>query len=372
MVKQSIAVIALITTVVGSGVFPVLASASEGDAFIMLYYPYWQREIMSPSEIGWDKITHIMAGPVVPRPDGSINTEFGTVGSRTGERWMEEIAETAKEEGVTPVLFVGGASGVDQWQGAASSKNRATFARNLVDAAHEYGYEGIDLDWEPLRRSDYIPLAALAREIRKLDPDLILTLPVGYVNDGTTIPATFKTVTRQFDRVNIMTYDMAGAWPGWKSWHHSALSGETDTTPSSIESSVEAYLDAGVSKRILGIGIPQYGYCWNGPKKPGQEVTSAPRPVSYLAIMEDYYKRSARKWDSRAETPYLSFRKPTGDGNCTFISYIDEEAAEERAKYIKKEGLGGAIVWSASQAYLPEKRGDKQHPILSALAEELR
>ena len=373
MVKRLNAVV-LLSAIVAGALLPhgALAQSNTTEPFLMLYYPSWQREIQKPSQIPWDSITHIMVGPVVPRPDGSINTEFGTPGKTTGERWMKDAAMRAKKEGVTPVLFVGGASAVNQWQGAANSENRSHFAKNLVAAAEKYGYEGIDLDWEPLRRSDYILIAALAAEIRKLNPDLVLTLPVGYVNDGTVVSPLFATVARQFDYVSIMTYDMAGSWPGWEVWHHSALRGATKTTPSSIESAVNAYLATGVPKTKLGIGVPQYGYCWSGPSKPKDSLSgSAPSAISYIAIMEDYYKKSARKWDRTAQMPYLSFSRKTGDKECTFISYVDAEAAQARGEYVKDMGLAGAIVWSSSQAYLPDESNTKRYPIIDALNEAL-
>lgn len=358
----------MLLMLLGAMLAPLTASAAQ--KHIMVYYPSWQRGIVEPDELPWNSITHIAAGPVVPKDNGSLDLKFGTT-ERRGKRWMREIAETAKDEGVTPILFVGGASSVNKWHGAASSENRKRFARELVKAADDLGYEGIDLDWEPLRQSDYITVAALAAEIKRLDPSLELTLPVGYVNSGTSIPAQFSIAARYFDHINIMTYDMAGAWPGWESWHHSALRGATPTTPSSIETVVRSYLAAGIARSKLGIGVPQYGYCWSGVTGPRQAIDEGERPVplSYIAIMEDYYRRSARKWDSEAATPYLSFRRPTGEKDCTFISYIDAQAARERAAFVNKEGLGGVIVWSASQAYMPEE-SDKW-PIVDALADAL-
>ena len=56
-----------------------------------------------------------------------------------------------------------------------------------------------------------------------------------------------------------MSYDMAGPWDGWQSWYTSALDGESPTTPSSIDTSVTAYLAAGVARMAAIAGTGQDG-----------------------------------------------------------------------------------------------------------------
>ena len=46
------------------------------------------------------------------------------------------------------------------------------------------------------------------------------------------------------DQINMMTYGMADAWGGWKSWHSAAVFGDTPSTPSSIDRYTKAYVSA--------------------------------------------------------------------------------------------------------------------------------
>jgi chitinase len=365
--KHVIHGLAIIASVLG---FFSFAHAAD-EPWIMLYYPSWHRETVPVRDMPWESITHVAAGPVIPKADGSLNVHFGTT-ERIGKRWMRSVASRAERENVIPILFVGGATGRDEWKSASSAKNRKKFAAALVATADELGYKGIDLDWEPLFESDLPDLMALATEIKKRDSSLILTLPVAYVNRGLTASPEFGTVEKLFDQVNIMTYDMAGTWSGWNTWHHSALSGAEPTTPSSIETSVAAYRAAGVPQEKLGIGIPQYGYCWTGPQKPGDPVPTdnRPRTLTYNAILKDYYTSRARQYDQRAESPYLTFKRPKGIGDCTFISYVDPRAARARAQYVRDQGLGGVIIWAAGQAHSARTRDE--HPIVSAIAQTIR
>ncbi|HEX5830373.1 MAG TPA: hypothetical protein VFY16_05280 [Gemmatimonadaceae bacterium] len=44
------------------------------------------------------------------------------------------------------------------------------------------GYDGIDVDWEPINAEDRAPLLALLQELRAARPGMLLTIPVGWVN----------------------------------------------------------------------------------------------------------------------------------------------------------------------------------------------
>ena len=54
---------------------------------------------------------------------------------------------------------------------------------------------------------------------------------------------------------------------------------------------------------------------------------------------------------------------------CGFVSYEDPRSIAERAAYVKEKGLGGAIVWSIDQGYLPRAAEGERDPLMDALAE---
>ena len=161
--------------------------------------------------------------------------------------------------------------------------------------------------------------------------------------------------------------------PGWQSWHSSALYGETPTTPTSIDSTVERYLDAGVPAAKLGIGIGFFGACYTppvtGPKQDlrGGTVAASDNDMSYHNIMTRYYADAARIWDDEAKSPYLTFATATGPLGCGFISYDDAQSIGERAAYVDSRGLGGAIVWTINQGYLPDAPAGSRDPLMDAL-----
>ena len=52
------------------------------------------------------------------------------------------------------LVCVGGANSETGFQGATTSANLPTFIKNLTNFVSTYGYDGVDVDWEPLPASD--------------------------------------------------------------------------------------------------------------------------------------------------------------------------------------------------------------------------
>ena len=139
---------------------------------------------------------------------------------------------------------------------------------------------------------------------------MILTVPLGWINSNFADPPDpfYGQVAPLFDRINVMTYDMAGPWQGWQSWHNSALYGETPTTPSSVASSLAFYLASGVPAATLGVGTAFYGYCWQGVtglRQDGGNIAASDGAISYTNIIDSYYTSAVHVWDTTARVPYL-------------------------------------------------------------------
>src|SRR5262249_26729302 len=139
----------------------------------------------------------------------------------------------------------------------------------------------------------------------------------------------FAQVAPLVDQFNMMTYQMADNWGGWVSWHQAALYGQAGNHPSSVSSSAQAYVAAGVPAAKIGIGLAFYGSCWRGPTALLQTLASSwgvvasDNVMSYANIMSQYYTSAAYQWDATAKAGYLSFSSTTGPQQCTLVSYED-------------------------------------------------
>ena len=217
------------------------------------------------------------------------------------------------------------------------------------------------MDWEPVQEVQ--AYLAFVRELRQNFPSS--SLLVTAVMTGTD-RAVLAKVAPYVDQINLMTYDMAGAWPGWVTWHNSplydggAVFQSTGGLLPSIDQVVRDKLAGGVPASKLGIGIDFYGYVWRGGD--GTNTGGVTRPVQgwktdpdvkanipYFQIMESYY-RSHASWDSSAEASYIGIDNP-GSARDEFISFDNERSVLAKSEYVRKMGLGGVIIYDLGAGY---------------------
>jgi chitinase len=337
------------------------------------YYVGYQRSLYPESAVDFSLLTHIFVGRIIPTTTGGVLKHFD-IDNTNGPTMARNLSTRAHQAGRKAVLMLGGAGEHAGFVGAASSANRATFVANLISTMDSLGYDGIDVDWEPINAEDRAPLLALLQDLRAARPGMILTIPVGWVNSNfpSSVDSWYATVAGIVDQMNLMTYDMAGPYSGWVTWHSSALLDNQPNHPSSIASSAQAYRNVGVPAAKLGIGIGFYGTCWRGATGPRQAIGSgvtlvaSDNTMSWANIMSLYYDSAARRWDDLAKVPYLTFATPKGPSQCNFISYDDEQSIAEKGAHVKANGLGGAIIWTIGQGHLPNAPVGSQDPVLKA------
>jgi chitinase len=339
---------------------------------LMGYYVGYERDLMPPEEIDWAALTHLAVGVVLPRRDGRVDLRLD-LGPGEGPALARDLAERAHANGVVPILMIGGAGAHDAFRSAASPKHRRAFVRTLVAAMRNLGYDGLDLDWEPMNADDRGPFKALVTALRRALPGAVLTAPAEITT--LTFPSVrrvYREVAAKLDRINLMTYGMEGPYPGWRSWHSSALDGASEETPTSVAVAVRDYLAAGIPARKLGVGIGFFGDCWTepvtGPGQPllGATIAATDWEMSYTTIVTRYFSPEAARFDPVAQVPYLTFPAPTGPKRCTYISYEDEASIAAKGAWARARGLGGAIVWTINQAHDRGAPAGQRDALLSA------
>ncbi|HEU4534615.1 MAG TPA: glycoside hydrolase family 18 protein, partial [Polyangiaceae bacterium] len=361
----------------GAGGAGAAGAAPASDPWLMGYYVGYLRSEMPPAEVPYETMTHLAVGAALPRVDGSLDTSF-YLGNAEGLALVDDLVARAEAAGTKPILMVGGAGTHDGFVGAASDSNRAAFVANLVTFARAHGFDGLDLDWEPIETADQAPLGALAADLRAAWPGVLLTLPINYLNVNFQVADPwFAAVAPLFNQMNVMTYAMPFDGEGWQSWHSSALDGEGGTTPTSVDSSLAAYRAAGVPAAKLGVGAGFFGVCYSppvdGPRQDlgGSTLLSDDNAMSYANIMASYYDAEALRWDDAAKAPFLTFAQPTGPRGCTFVSYEDEASLAAKGAYVKANGFGGAIVWNINQGHRLDLPAGQRDPLLRAFRENL-
>ncbi len=353
------------------------AQEPAASAWVMGYYTGYNQNLYPPEAIQFSALSHIAMGAILPKSDDTLNTDFYLDPVR-GPALAKRISQLAHQNNKKAILMIGGA-GSNNWQAASSSATRASFIQNLLNTMNELGYDGLDIDWEPVSVADAPLLLALSQELRAAKPNMLLTIPIGWANPNYAQPElnVYKELVPFYDQINIMSYGMASANWGWEQvWHSSALFHASNKTPSSVDASVQFFLKLGVPAKKLGLGIGFYGTCWKTvsqplesliAKTPSDVMGPSDNALSYTNIMTDYFSANAKKWDDAAKVPYLSSATPLGPEQCNFVSYEDEQSIAEKGLYAKKWGLGGAIIWSINQGYLPNNPENQRDPLMNAV-----
>jgi len=343
--------------------------------WIMGYYAGYEAELYPVDDIAWATMTHVAVAFYLPESDGTL-AEHLFIDDVNGPLVARALIAAGHAHGVKVLASVGGAGMHDAFVGAADDGTRAHFVANIVSLVTRYGYDGVDLDWEPVEAADAADVTALVADLRAALPDAVLTMPVGFENAN--FPSNlslYATLAAELDQLNIMSYGMTGAYDGWQSWHSSLLAGETPSTPTSITQSVAAYRAAGVPAAKLGLGAGFYGTCYTPPVSgPNQALGGAvigadDGAISYTNIVSDYDSPAARRWDELAQVPYLSFATATGPAGCGFITYEDARSLGDKGAWIEAQGLGGIIIWTIAQGHVANTADPD--PLLHALKASL-
>lgn len=348
---------------------PVPASARK----VIGYYVGYEVDALPPAEIAWEALTHIAVGTVLPRSNGSLDLRLDLESEAEGQALAREVAQQARAHGVVPLLMIGG-DGAREGFRAAASNQLPSFVANLGSAMRDLGFAGLDLDWEPIERSDEAAFRHLVFALRTALPDAVLTVPI--IPTTLTFPAVpgvLAEVAPYLDQLNLMTYNMEGAYEGWDSWHSSALHGATARTPSAVDATVADVLAAGVPANKLGVGVGFFGDCWSAPVTgPGQairgsEIVATDSEMSYATIVADYFTPAAAHFDATAQVPYLSYDAGHGAKRCTYISYENAESIAAKGAWAQGQGLNGAIVWTINQGHDRTQPAGQRDALLHAV-----
>ena len=335
------------------------------------YFPGWEQASMPASNIDFLTITHVIHFSVVPNADGTLdsNANIVTVGNSA------DVVMRAHAVGRKALICVGGGGTESLFQGATSTVNMSAFINNLTNFMTTRGYDGIDIDWEPLPASDALQYTNLVKGLRSalnaFSQPKLLTVAAGayppYGDPANGEYTMFAAIQTNIDQINIMTYDLSGPYDGWVTWFNSPIYNGGYRLPStgnlvpSVDGAVNNFLNNGVAPARLAISIAFYGYLWTGGRAiaptnltlPRQSWTNAPTAtaIRYADIINGYYQTYLYHWDTNAQSAYLSITNAVPTNN-VFMSYDDPRTCQAKVSYARNHNLGGIMIWELAQDYM--------------------
>jgi len=264
---------------------------------------------------------------------------------------------------IKAVLSVGG-WGADGFSPAVSTpEGRELLAQSLVDIVNDYGFDGVDMDWEyPCDdmagieaslddKPNFTLLIQLLRD--KLGKGKIVSMAVGAMQrcvDNLEIPKLVELI----DFINVMTYDMC-PWDH-VSYHTSLYPSDVTKNPN-CHTAIGLYEAAGVPRNKLVLGAAFYARLYQDVD--GLDAPTATGPTffdgsSYAKILE---KVGGVEYDEKAEAPYIYNAKER-----TFLTFDNPRSLKAKVAYVKSTGLAGIMFW--------EYNGDTMDStLLKAIAE---
>ena len=273
---------------------------------------------------------------------------------------------------------------------AATSAARTKFAASVRAFCLQYGFDGVDLDWEypvvatdvnrNVRPEDGENYALLAGAIRA-EFDAQSSTDGKRYEITAAMPAGFDKFERinlaalagQLDLINLMTYDFHGRWIAAQTGHNAPLfRSAMDPNPRyNTDEAVRGYLAAGVPAAKIALGIPAYGYGWQGVASSvpfGSASGVGPGTLSVEPGFYDYRTVAAlvrdnpgtERWDEAAQASYFY----NGD---LWIGYDSPRALRRKLEYARDLGLGGVMFWEAST----DVRGDGADSLIRIASETL-
>ncbi|PYI36201.1 hypothetical protein BP00DRAFT_453217 [Aspergillus indologenus CBS 114.80] len=364
---------------------PALQIAAAQNQFIG-YYESWsaRRDChpMAPDGLPIDGLTHVNFAFASIDPN---TYEVTTMDSATPADLFQAAADvkTFKSGNAELEVFVsiGGWTFSDNdtatqpllGEIAADAGNRKTFADNVVRFLDQYGFDGLDLDWEypgagdrggqPRDTDNYVLLLKALREAFNDSPrslGLTFTIPSSYwYLRWFDLPA----MVEYADWINLMSYDLHGFWDR-NNPIGSIVQGHTNLTE--IKSSVELLWRVGISpaKVVLGVGLygrsfqladpdcTAPGCPFGGAANPG-ECTDTAGILGYFEIMDilDGKTTSGSKKRSDKEVTLVHDEKDAVNyfvyNDDQWVSFDNNVTFQQKVSWANDIGLGGLMVWSS-------------------------
>ncbi|KAL2753888.1 glycoside hydrolase family 18 protein [Sodiomyces alcalophilus JCM 7366] len=257
------------------------------------------------------------------------------------------------------LLSIGGWTWSTNFPAVASTpQTRATFARTAVEFMKDWGFDGIDVDWEyPRDDTEAANQVELLRAVRdELDRyaaehapgyHFLLTIasPAGPSHYNQMRLAELADV---IDNFYLMAYDFAGSWDS-VSGHQANLypnPNDATATPFSVDGAVQGHLDAGVPASHIVLGMPIYGRDFLNTDGPGEPYSGIGQGSWEAGVWD--YKDLPRpgatvQFDNVAQASYSY-----DNSKRHLVSYDTPRAVESKVIYLQARGLAGSMFWEAS------------------------
>lgn len=235
-----------------------------------------------------------------------------------------------------------------------SESSRATFVSNAVTLIEDYGFDGIDLDFEyPANAAEGQGFADLFTELRTAFDNLanskgdstpyqlsaaVAAGPNNYAN--LVVPQMNAALTYW----NLMSYDYSGSWLDYTDNQANLYGGAR--TGVSTDAVVQHFISAGADACKINMGIPLYGRAFENTDGLGASFNGV-GPGTIEAGVYSYNVlplASAQVFENTDDVSSYSYDWSFRE----LVSYDTPNIVTLKAQYINDCGLAGSMFWELS------------------------
>ncbi|GAB0096987.1 uncharacterized protein DMENIID0001_125750 [Sergentomyia squamirostris] len=266
---------------------------------------------------------------------------------------------------------------------------RRNFAQSCLKFVQKFGFDGVDMDWEyPAQRggnplTDKQAFTLMLKDLSEVlrGKGYLLTAAVASAEFSASQSYEIKDISDHLDFINIMTYDLHGAWETTIGHNSPLYAGSADKTPFQRQLNINAVItywrNQGAPAEKILLGVPLYGRGFrmiNGQSTPGLQhggpSTAGPytRDNGVLGFNELCEWRKTQKWidhfDSEQSVPFVT----KGD---QWIGYDDETSLKFKVDYALNHNLAGIMIWSIETDDFKDFCGRGTFPLLKRINKQL-
>jgi spore germination protein YaaH len=296
---------------------------------VMAWLPSWdQDEAFQSVQDNKDKISVIKPVWYKVRKNGTLKKFTGAEN--------QEIIKFAKQNNIKIIPVI--TNDCDPYASEQVLKNAKVADRNITNIMHKvtsFKYDGIEPNYECMHGLKYRPLLTsfmqkLSNKLHAKGKLLSTALHAKTTDKGTWEgPASqdWKALSKYCDQLKLMTYD-----------YHWSTSDAGDIAPVSWMKGVLAYAVKIIPKNKIYLGIPFYGYDWQG---------QTAKDLVYQDVLDliDQYQPSVKI--SSGPEKYFSYTAE--DGKSHTVYYLDHEVLPKRLDLVKTYNIAGIGIWRLGQ-----------------------
>ena len=268
------------------------------------------------------------------------------------------IPQAHKRGGWVVASLGGGGSAYDlaYEQICNDDKKLDNFVKNVINLINEYGFDGIDIDWEiPDDGKKFTKLMEkLYPAVKANNKNHLVTAAIG---GGMWQPPKYdlKNSKQYLDYINLMTYSMVSNG----GYHHTSLYKSSSYFDSenkvghtlvscSVDESLKIYKDSfDINPDQLIIGGAFYGAKQTRSKtSTGYTDWKSSGSISYTNIKKSYMNNDDYEcfYDTNCQAAYILSKD-----KLTFISYDNIQSMKAKCEYVLKTGAAGIMYWQNGQ-----------------------